>query len=69
MTVFAVTVVFYDHALNISKEMEYVWSERPTMLALSVMADVWVREACLLYFAAGMSCIWVQIPSDDGLEA
>ncbi|EPS97877.1 hypothetical protein FOMPIDRAFT_1127519, partial [Fomitopsis schrenkii] len=51
----AVTVVFYDHALNISKEVEYVWSERPTMLALSVMADVWIREACLLYFAAGVS--------------
>ncbi|KAH9914754.1 uncharacterized protein B0H18DRAFT_959663 [Fomitopsis serialis] len=46
-----VTLVLYDHLLNLPREIQYVWQEPPLFLAICVLADVYLREAGLMYIA------------------
>ncbi|KAH9840914.1 uncharacterized protein C8Q71DRAFT_854765 [Rhodofomes roseus] len=52
-----VTLVLYDHLLNLPREIQYVWQEPPLFLAICVLADVYLREAGLIYFAVVLSGI------------
>ncbi|KZT64510.1 hypothetical protein DAEQUDRAFT_732516, partial [Daedalea quercina L-15889] len=46
-----ITLVLYDHLLNLPKEIQYVWQEPPVFLAACVLFDIYLREAGLMYIA------------------
>ena len=47
------TLMFYEHFLCLKDEISLVWLGRWTMLQTIMLADVYIREAGMLFIALG----------------
>ena len=49
----SVTLMFYEHALCLAQEVSLVWLGKWSTLQAAMMADIYVREAGMLFIALG----------------